>query len=119
MSHLTHEQLARFRERLETMAVQIDLLLSQTTEDARPVELSSAMGRLTRIDAIQMRGMAQMGRRQLEIRRQQVAVALAALDSDSYGSCRFCKGTIGLERLEAVPESPFCVTCQEGFELER
>lgn len=41
-----------------SVRAQMDALLLQTTEDTRPVELSSAIGRLTRIDAIQMRGMA-------------------------------------------------------------
>lgn len=119
MSPLTDEQLAQLRERLETMRAQMDALLLQTTEDTRPVELSSAIGRLTRIDAIQMRGMAQMNRHQLEVRRQQVEAALSTLDSGTYGSCRHCHRPIGLSRLEALPESPFCVDCQESFERER
>jgi DnaK suppressor protein len=116
MPDLSDEQTHQFRGRLLAMQTQIDALLDRTTEDTRPVELGSAIGRLTRIDAIQMRGMAQMSRRQLEIRRQQVGAALAALDSGTYGSCRHCKGPIDPRRLEALPESPFCIECQEGFE---
>jgi DnaK suppressor protein len=95
------------------------LLLSRTEEDTKPVELGSSFGRLSRIDAIQMRGMAEMSRRQLEVRRQLVELALSALGSGTYGSCRHCGATIGFRRLQALPETPFCVDCQEGFERER
>jgi DnaK suppressor protein len=76
------------------------------------------IGRLTRIDAIQMQAMAQVNRRQLEIRRQQVAAALNAFTAGTYGLCRHCKGPISLRRLEVLPETPFCMECQESFEQE-
>jgi DnaK suppressor protein len=117
--HLSEEQLAAFRERLESARDQIDALLAQTAADQKAPGLDLPIGRLSRIDAIQMHGMAQMNRRQLELRRQQVLAALAALDAGTYGLCRSCRGPIALPRLEVLPEVPFCVDCQERFERER
>jgi DnaK suppressor protein len=117
--HLSEEQLQGFRERLAGARDQIDALLDQTAADQRAPDLDLPIGRLTRIDAIQMHGMAQMNRRQLEVRRQQVLAALAALDDGTYGLCRSCRGPIAVARLEALPEVPFCVDCQERFERER
>ncbi|HVS02199.1 MAG TPA: TraR/DksA C4-type zinc finger protein [Thermoanaerobaculia bacterium] len=120
MAHLTREQLAHFRQRLATAKAGAEALLSQTAADARPVDVSgSTIGRLTRMDAIQMQAMAQMNRRQLDIRLRQVEAALAALEAGTYGSCRYCRGPIALPRLEALPESPFCIDCQEQLERER
>lgn len=119
MSDLTNQQQEAFRERLSAAKAAIQALLTQTEADSRPVDLDLPTGRLTRIDAIQMQGMAQMNRHQLDIRRQQVDVALAALDAGDYGLCRSCKNPIGLERLEVLPESPFCLACQEMFESQR
>ena len=50
------------------------------------------------------------------VRRPFVDAALSALDSGTYGLCRNGHRPIGLSRLEALPESPFCVDCQESFE---
>ena len=119
MSDLTKQQLESFRERLSAAKAAIQSLLTKTEADSRPVDLDLPTGRLTRIDAIQMQGMAQMNRHQLDIRRQQVDVALAALDAGDYGQCRSCRAPIGLERLEVLPESPFCLACQEMFESQR
>lgn len=117
MSHLTPQQLEQFRELLLSARDSAEALLTQTSEDTKPVETSGgSIGRLTRMDAMQMQAMAQMNRRQLQVRLQQVEAALIALERGTYGLCRNCKEPIGIQRLEALPEAPFCVYCQEGFE---
>jgi DnaK suppressor protein len=117
MSSLTDEQLARYRERLEEARDTAIAVLGRTVDDVKPIEASgSAIGRVTRIDAIQMQGMAQMSRAQLELRLAKIRNALAALDAGTYGTCRYCKGRIDHSRLEALPEAPFCLPCQESFE---
>ncbi len=118
MSQYTDQQLEEIRQRLVATDTRIKALLGQTSDDTRPVDLELPIGRLSRADAMQMQGMAQMNRRQLEIQSQQVGVALKAVDNGSYGSCRNCKGPIDPERLSARPESPFCIGCQEAFEQE-
>ncbi len=115
-SHLTEQQLQDFKERLLQAKANAQALLRQTAGDTRPVDLDLPIGRLTRIDAIQMQGMAQMNRYQLEIRLKQVDASLAAMDRGTYGICRHCQEPVQLERLEALPETPFCVECQESFE---
>lgn len=113
---LTAEQLETFYQRLVAAKAQIEALLAQTSQDSQPVDLDLPIGRLTRIDAIQMQGMAQMNRQQLDIRRRQVDAALACFDQGTYGDCRQCGEPIQFERLDVLPESPFCLACQESFE---
>ena len=31
----------------------------------------------------------------------------------TYGTCKRCAGSIPLERLQAVPQTPFCLPCQQ------
>ncbi len=118
MNHLTAEQTEALRQRLEIAKVEIAELLAQTEINARPVDLDLPIGRLSRMDAMQMQGMAQKNKHLLDIRRQQVDVALAAFEQGTYGLCRSCKGAIGVGRLEFLPESPFCLECQDMFERE-
>ena len=119
MSHLTDPQLQGFQQRLLEAKADIEALLAQTAADSRPVDLNLPIGRLTRMDAIQMQGMAQMNRHQLGIRLQQVDASLLAFDRGIYGICRHCKEPVDLSRLEVLPETPFCLDCQESFEQER
>jgi DnaK suppressor protein len=47
---------------------------------------------------------------------QQVDDALQRLESGEYGICEECEGEIATGRLEAMPFSRLCVTCQSEFE---
>ena len=105
-----------FKQRLLAMKVEVSSLLAGTSEDSKPVDLNLPIGRLSRADAIQMQNMAALNRRQLEIKLKQIEGALSAVEQGSFGSCRNCNGEIRPERLEAQPETPFCIDCQEMFE---
>ena len=118
MYHLSDEQREDLRNKLPTAEDAAKTLLEQTVADSRPVDLALPIGRLTRIDAIQMQAMAQLNRHQLSLVLRKVEAALAAFDNGTYGLCRHCRGPIPVPRLEALPEAPFCLDCQERFERE-
>jgi DnaK suppressor protein len=42
-----------------------------------------------------------------------IAVALKAIDNDSYGICELCGDSIADRRLLAIPSALFCIECQE------
>jgi len=106
----------KFKKRLESTQHEIEVLLGRTTVESKPVDLDLPIGRLSRADAIQMQNMAELNRRQLEVKLKQIEGALSAIDNGSYGSCRSCNGEINPARLDASPETPFCIDCQEAHE---
>jgi DnaK suppressor protein len=48
-----------------------------------------------------------------EARRElhDVENALRRIDEGSYGTCQACGGPMGMQRIRAIPEARFCVTC--------
>lgn len=44
--------------------------------------------------------------------------ALKRIKDCTYGKCMMCRAEIGKKRLEAIPWTPFCLTCQEKAEEE-
>lgn len=56
-----------------------------------------------------------LARRERE-RLADVRRALEAIDTGTYGSCARCRAPIGAERLEARPETPYCVACEAVIE---
>ncbi len=116
MEILTAQKLDELRQRLQVAKASAEALLGRTTAGT-PIEASGpTIGRLSRIDAIQMQAMSQMSRHQLDIRLRQIEAALTVMDQGRYGLCRQCQDAIDLQRLEAIPEAPFCLGCQEGLE---
>jgi DnaK suppressor protein len=46
----------------------------------------------------------------------QVRAALDRLEEGTFGECLHCGETIGEKRLEALPWTAFCISCQEKIE---
>ena len=116
MSWMTAEELRSFRDRLLAARESAKRVLDLGA-DATPVEASGqTIGRLTRMDALQLRAMADLSRDQLRIRLRQIDAALLVMDAGRYGVCRRCDRPMMRERLDAMPEAPFCADCQEQME---
>lgn len=49
--------------------------------------------------------------RETQLSIQQLKAALRRLENDSYGICASCGENIAGERLDALPETTFCVDC--------
>lgn len=103
--------LERLKKQLEAMEAELREAVEGKADSTAPVQLDTAIGRLSRMDAIQSQQMA-LG---LKARQQQhlarVQNALKAIGNGTYGRCRRCKGPIALERLEAQPDAVLCVEC--------
>lgn len=105
----------RLQAQLTALRAELEGLLASTAEDADPVDLNLPIGRLSRMDAIQQQ-MSAATRSGYERRLAQVNRALAGCDAGEYGDCKSCGDPIGVKRLTAKPEAPFCIGCQEEME---
>ena len=48
----------------------------------------------------------------MELRLQDIALALKKIRTNKYGKCEKCGKNIAINRLEACPEARFCVKCE-------
>ena len=90
-------------------------------EDARgeagqaTVELDQqAVGRLSRMDALQNQAMAKAGHARRQAERRRLAAALARMDEGEYGFCEDCGEDIAFGRLELDPAAGKCIQCARG-----
>ena len=111
------QQLQEIRARLDAVAEELRTLLTDEAGLAGTVTLDqSAMGRVSRADALQAQQVAKAAHRRAEARLERVLAAMDRFDDDpdEYPWCPQCGGSIGFRRLLAVPESVFCVRCLEA-----
>ncbi len=52
----------------------------------------------------------------LEIRIQDIQMALRSIEKGSYGTCARCNKQIEPARLEVKPDATLCLTCQQEIE---
>ena len=81
----------------------------------RVVELDQqAVGRLSRMDALQMQAMAKAQQVRRDGQAGRLRAALARIEDGSYGECLDCGEDIPERRLEIDPTIPLCVSCASG-----
>jgi DnaK suppressor protein len=108
-------KLKEFRETLQTLAAQIRAADAETVKERAPVELDQqAVGRLSRMDALQVQAMALETSRRRGIELRRIAVALARMDEGEFGYCLECGDEIAARRLELDPAAPLCIGCASG-----
>ncbi len=115
---LSDGEMEILRGRLVGLVAELEGSLRDSAGAAAPVVLDqSAVGRLSRMDAMQQQAMAKATRQKAQLRLTQCKVALSAFDRDEYGMCRKCEEPIGYPRLSAKPEAPFCLECQRAADV--
>lgn len=79
------------------------------------VELDQqAIGRLSRMDALQNQAMANANHARRQSERSRLMAALARIDDGEFGYCEDCGEDIVKGRLELDPAAAKCIGCATG-----
>ena len=80
----------------------------------QPVSPDNAIGRLSRMDALEMQSVNNSKLRNQQQRIGEIRLALTRLkNDDEFGVCQECGDIILFERLRLRPECQHCVNCQQ------
>ncbi len=80
-------------------------------ELSKPIEPDCAIGRVSRMDAINNQSISQSQLAKKLIQKNGLEAALENMDQDDFGKCINCGQTIQLGRILIMPESRKCVNC--------
>ncbi len=97
----------RIGEEIERLRAEMD----STQEEREAVAPDAAIGRLSRLDSMQMQEVAKDAQRRREERLSLLETAQERMDAGEYGLCEVCGGDISWERLDAKPEAVRCGKC--------
>lgn len=73
-----------------------------------------AVGRLSRMDALQNQAMARAGSARRQTERARLEAALRRIGEGEYGYCEDCGDAIAPRRLELDPAAMKCIHCARG-----
>ncbi len=102
-----------FRPLIEKRLAEIADELAANKESTDAVSPDKSIGRLSRLDSMQMQQMALASKRRLEDEMTRLRGALRRIDQGRYGRCQLCGKDIAIERLEYQPDAVSCVPCLE------
>ncbi len=107
-----------WRDRLLALRAELESIAGTGDESAAVVELDqSKVGRLSRMDAIQVQAMAKASSQRREAALKNITAALKRIDDDDFGFCRSCDEPINPKRLEFDPTVTLCIDCASKAEI--
>lgn len=108
------DRISALRERIAAELGETERLLADNAENAAPVELDQqSVGRVSRVDAMQVQAMARAVEQRREARLGKLHAALKRMDEGEYGFCLECGEEIAAGRLDADPTFTHCVGCAD------
>ena len=90
-----------------------EVVIKEYKELSKPIEPDCAIGRVSRMDAINNKSVVEASLRQSERKLRNLQRVLSQLGTDEFGICLKCKQPIPLGRILIRPESLFCVNCAQ------
>ena len=85
--------------------------IEELKELTKPIAPDDAIGRISRMDAINNRSVNEATLRQTERKLQSLKRVLSMYGTDDFGRCIKCRTQIPIERILFRPESLHCVNC--------
>jgi DnaK suppressor protein len=106
--------LAELRQQMLRRQEELRAESALAAESRSVVELDqSSVGRLSRMDALQVQEMALANDRRRQAELQRIEAALARMERGEYGDCVHCGEEIGIKRLRIDPTLQTCVDCAQ------
>lgn len=113
MSNWTPEEKALLKNRMEIRRVELRNRVKEYRELTRPIPPENAIGRVSRMDAINNRSVNEAALRQVEKQLIGLERAMGRLQEDRFGMCHRCGETIPMGRILLLPGAVSCVRCSE------
>lgn len=98
-------------QKLRETLQEVEQDIEELTELTRPIAPDNAIGRVSRMDAINNKAINDAALIKQKKRRKRLLKALDRTDSDKFGYCTKCGEPIAMGRLEYLPDTTRCVGC--------
>jgi DnaK suppressor protein len=96
---------------IQTQLNETKQLISSLKERTKPISPDSAIGRLSRMEAINEKSIHEANLRKAEQRLILLEKVALRVHQEEFGICRGCDSPIPIKRLEIYPESILCIQC--------
>ena len=87
--------------------------IGEYKELTKPISPDAAYGRISRMDAINNKSVAEAALRQAEIKLSFLDLVMKKIGTAEFGKCMNCGNVIPLKRILIRPESVHCVGCSK------
>lgn len=108
---MTEEQKADLTAKINESIEQTKKEIERLESMVQPISPENSLGRISRMDAINNKGVAEVSMRSNKRKLGKLQAALIKIDEPGFGACIRCRRPIATARLMLMPESNTCVRC--------
>lgn len=101
----------QIKKRIEEEIEATKALVEKYRELTKPIAPENAIGRVSRMDAINNKSVNESALKKAELKLNNLNVALTKIDDTDFGICVRCKNPIPLGRIYLLPQAITCVKC--------
>ena len=102
---------SEIRRLIEEEIAKTTTKIAEYEEMSSPVSPDDAIGRVSRMDAINNKSVTEAALRQAKDKLGKLKHALNRVDEPNFGQCARCGKPIPVMRVVLMPQSPYCVRC--------
>jgi DnaK suppressor protein len=108
---MTVQERNELKEKIHKTISKTESDIERLVEETKPISPENSIGRVSRMDAINNKSVAEAALRSSKRKLAALQHALTKIDSPEFGKCSRCGGRIKPARLMFLPESSQCVRC--------
>ncbi|MBL4707656.1 MAG: TraR/DksA C4-type zinc finger protein [Flavobacteriales bacterium] len=105
------EERKLLKEKIEQEISKLSEGMSELKELVKPISPENAIGRISRMDAINNKSVNEAALRKASIRYDDLKQALSRIKHPEFGICARCQEIIPMGRMLLRPQSKSCVNC--------
>jgi len=109
---MNQNEKAQVKDYLIKEKAKLSVRLEELKELTKPIEPDCAIGRVSRMDAINNKSINEAALRKSQDKLKRIDISLEHMVDDDFGNCIECGDTIPIQRLLIMPGS-LCVKCAQ------
>ena len=107
------EEREQLRLKIKEEIAKIEAAIVPLLDATQPISPENSIGRVSRMDAINNKSVAEAALRSAKMKLSKLQIALNKIDNADFGKCAMCNNPIQPARLMYMPESSRCVRCAD------
>lgn len=112
MNYMEQKEKEQIQDYLLKEKTKLRERLGELKELTKPIEPDCAIGRVSRMDAINNKSINETALRKSQDKLKRIDISLEHIEDEDFGNCIECGATIPIQRLLIMPGS-LCVRCAQ------
>jgi len=105
------EELKEIESRINAEIESTRETIEKFRELTKPIAPDDSIGRVSRMDAINNKGVNDSSLQKAELKLKNLEIAVTKINEPDFGKCRRCSNQIPIGRILLLPQITICVNC--------